>query len=280
MPIDAVSLEALQSYSQPAAEQRVVAGAGSADLGNFRLNALRDAAFGLGARGGLISESRLINQALSTQARKLDVTWDFTPMMIQGRVLPPVLNRVDDIYAQPGDQVIRIARTKWAFQAQARFTSRPPTWREYLMNDPGPLAPPSSVLYPRDGAERQIWQQAVAEGWSNGVKQADDIFQLNLNRLTRDYTGMKNYRVLAYKHMVTMPIVAQMDMPLNTTGQSMSVDETLLRLTVLPEFNTNMKDWQALGSEVDRLQQPVPANAASADGLPTQPDLAQPDEVQ
>ncbi|KVV07486.1 type IV secretory system conjugative DNA transfer family protein [Burkholderia ubonensis] len=267
MPIDAVSLESLQNYSQPAAEQRVVAGAGSSDLGNFRLNALRDAAFGLGARGGLISESQLINKTLSTQARKLDVTWDFTPMMIQGRVLPPVLNRVDDIYAQPDDQVIRIARTKWAFQAQARFTSRPPTWREYLMSDPGPLAPPSSVLYPRDGAERQIWQQAVAEGWENGVKQADDIFQLNLNRLTRDYTGMKNYRVLAYKRMVTMPIVAQMDMPLNTTGKSMSVDETLLRLTVLPEFNTNMKDWQALGSEVDRLQQPVPSDPPSASGL-------------
>ncbi|CAE6793943.1 hypothetical protein R70006_04980 [Paraburkholderia domus] len=258
MPIDAISLEALQNLTQPAAEQRIVADAGSGDLGNFRLNALRDAAFGLGARGGLISETRLIDSALQAQSRKLDVAWDFTPLMIQGRVVPPVLNRIDDIYAQRGDQTIRIARTDWAFQAQARFASRPPSWREYLMGNAGTLSPPNSVLFPKNSAEQEIWQKAVAQGWQSGIRQADDIYQLNLNRLTRDYVGMKNYRVLAMKHMVTLPIVATMGMPLNTTGKTMSVDETLLRLTVLPQFNTNMKEWQALGAEDDRVQQLAP----------------------
>ncbi|WP_199030741.1 type IV secretory system conjugative DNA transfer family protein [Ralstonia sp. ASV6] len=256
MPVtaDAISLEALQQLSQPAIEQRAVAGAGGSDFGNFRLNALHDAAFGVGARGGLISESRLINDVLQSKARELDVIWDFAPLMIQGRVVPPVLNRVDDIYAQRGDRTIRIAKTDWAFQAQARLTSRPPSWREYLLQDPGTLAPPSAVLYPANSAEREIWQRAVAEGWQSGVKQADETYELNLNRLKRDYVGMKNYRVLAYNQMVTMPIVAQMDMPLNTTGDTMSVDETLLRMTTLPAFNTNMKDWQALGREDERLQ--------------------------
>jgi defect-in-organelle-trafficking protein DotC len=270
MPIDAVTLEALQNLNQPAAEQRVVSGSGSADLGNYRLDALRDAALGLGARGGLIARTAVINKVLAEQARKLDVIYDFSPLLIQGRVIPPVMTRVNDIYAQRGDQTIRIARTDWAIYAQARFSSRPPTWREYLMNDAGQLAPPSSVLYPKDESEHEIWQKAVAKGWANGIKQADETYQLNLNRLTRDYTGMTNYRVLALKHMVTLPIVASMDMPLNTTGKTMSLDETLLRLTVLPSFNTNMKDWEALGGEEDQLQrpaapvQPKPASTSTA----------------
>ncbi|WP_083253618.1 type IV secretory system conjugative DNA transfer family protein [Pandoraea sp. ISTKB] len=257
MPIDnTVTLESLQSLSQPAFEQRSAPGAAGGDLGNFRLNALRDAAIGVGARGGLISETALINETLLSQQRKNDVDFNFSLFMIQGRVVPPVLNRVDDIYAQRGDQTIRIAKTEWAFQAQARFTSRAPSWREYLLYDAGQLSPPSAVLYPQNSAERQIWQQAVAEGWANGVKQADEIYQLNLNRLTRDYEGMKNYHVLALKGVVTMPIVARMQMPLNTTGERMSVDESLLRLTVLPSFNTDMKNWKALGNEEGRLQQP------------------------
>lgn len=257
--MDAISLEALQQLSQPAIEQRAGAHAGAADFGNFRLNALHDAAFGVGARGGLISESQLIRTVLKSKERELDVVWDFAPLMIQGRVLPPVMNRVDDIYAQRGDRTIRIAKTDWAFQAQARFTSRPPSWREYLMPEPGSLSPPSAALYPGNAAEREIWQKAVAEGWQSGVKQADEIYQLNLNRLKRDYVGMKNYRVLALNRLVTMPIVAQMDMPMNTTGETMSIDETLFRLTVMPSFNTNMKDWRALGREDDRLQQPMDA---------------------
>src|SRR5580692_8790696 len=100
MPMDAISLEALQNLNQPIVEQRAVASAGSGSLGNFRLDALREAAIGVGARGGLISETKLINSELDRNARKYDTVYNFAPLMIEGRVVPPVLTQTKDLYAQ------------------------------------------------------------------------------------------------------------------------------------------------------------------------------------
>ena len=276
MPIDTVSLESLQSLNQTTVVQSAAAGAGPTSLGNIRLNAVRDAAFGLGARGGLIDETRVIQTALKTHAREFDTVYDFAPLMIQGRVVPPVLTQEKDLYTLKGVDTIRIAQQDWTIFSQARFTSRPPTWREYLMADPGPVAMPAPELLPTNDNEREIWKKAVAAGWQAGIQQADQSFKINENRLTRDYRGMVNYHILALKKMVTLPIVAQMDMPLNSRGDTMSMGETVLRLAALPTFDTNMKKWQPLSGEVDRLQTPVdvsaaPAAAAPGDGVQVNP---------
>ncbi|TKC90128.1 type IV secretion system protein DotC [Trinickia terrae] len=276
MPIDTVSLDALQSLNQPAIVQSAAAGPGTHSLGNIRLDAVRDAAFGLGARGGLIDETRMIQSELKTRAREYDTVYDFAHLMIQGRVVPPVLTQERDLYTLKGMDTIRIAQQDWTIFSQARFTSRPPTWREYLMADPGPLAMPAAELLPTSDNEREIWKKAVAAGWQAGIQQADESFKINANRLTRDYRGMVNYHILALKKMVTLPIVAQMDMPLNSRGDSMSMGETVLRLTALPSFDTNMKKWQPLSGEVDRLQAPgdgSPAPSPSPDGVTLTPVL-------
>jgi defect in organelle trafficking protein DotC len=269
MPIDTISLDSLQNLNQPAIVQQ--AGAGSGSLGNIRLDALHDAAFGVGARGGMIAESREIQSVLKEHARDYDTVFDFTQLMIQGRVVPPVLTQEKDLYTLKGVDTIRLAQQDWTIFSQARFTSRPPTWREYLMTDPGRLAPPAAALLPTNDNEREIWKKAVAAGWQAGIEQADQDFRINTNRLTRDYRGMVNYHILALKGMVTLPIVAYQDMPLNKKGDTMSMGETVLRLTALPQFDTNMKKWRPLSGEVDRLNSPASvmggAQAAAADGL-------------
>lgn len=276
MPIDTVSLDALQNLNQPAIVQSAVAGAGTNSLGNLRLDAVRDAAFGVGARGGLIDESREIQTVLKARALQYDTVFDFSPLMIQGRVVPPVLTQEKDLYTLKGVDTIRIAQQDWTIFSQARFTSRPPTWREYLMVDPGPLAMPAPELLPTTDAEREIWKKAVATGWQAGIQQADQGFKINMNRLTRDYRGMVNYHILALKKMVTLPIVAHMEMPLNSRGDTMSMGETVLRLTALPTFDANMKKWRPLAGEDDRVQTPgdaasSPTRAPAADGVTVTP---------
>jgi defect-in-organelle-trafficking protein DotC len=274
MPVDTISLEALQNMNQPAIEQQAAAGVGTGSLGDIRLDALHDAAFGVGARGGLIEETKLIQSVLKAHEREYDTVYDFSPLMIEGRVVPPVLAQAKDLYTQKGVDTIRIARQEWTIFAQAHFSSRPPTWREYLMIDPGALAMPPTALLPKNSNERDIWQKAVAAGWGAGVKQANDAFQINLNRLTRDYGGMVNYHVLALKKTVTLPIVAQLDMPLHSAGDRMTTDETVLRLTALPQFDTDMKKWQTLGQEDDRVEgltRPTKSDAQSSDGAVAQP---------
>lgn len=259
--MDAISLEVLQKLNMPIAEQRVVDQSGRSN--GSRLEALREAAFGVGARGGLQSQSAIINTALDKTKRNLDTIYDFTPLMIKGRVIPAVLTETRDIYTQ-GDAVsLRLAGRAYKIDAQPRFSSRPPNWREYLGMNYGGSTLPSTMLLPRTTDEQVVWQKKVAEGWGQGVIQANDIFQTNLNRLNRDYVGMCRYHILALKRMVTIPVVAEQSMPINTSGNTMSLDETLLRITALPAFNTDMSKWTSLGSEIERSQQPNDAGPDS-----------------
>lgn len=264
MAMDAVSLEAIQNLNQPAYEQRVVEKGGEKG-GSFRLEALKEAAVGAGARGGLVYQTKLINKALDKVKRQLDTVYDFSPLMIKGRVVPPVLAETREIYSQGDSANLRLAGRSYKVEAQARFSSRPPQWRDYVYVDYDDVKMPSAVLMPRNGEEQEVWRRAVAEGWKQGIEQAGMIFDANLNRLNRDYTGMVRYHILALKRMVTMPVLAEQSMPINTSGDTMNLDETLLRITALPEFNRDMREWSVLGSEVEAVQRGRGVSPSSAD---------------
>ena len=133
---------------------------------------------------------------------------------------------------------------------------------------PGELTPASLQLLPRDSNEQEIWRRAVAEGWQQGIRQADEIFEANSKRLERDYTGMIRYHKLALNNKITLPALAQSMLPINSKGDTMTVDEQLLRITRLPAFNTNMSQWEALGQEVGQLQQPGDTPAPAVRKLP------------
>lgn len=246
-----VSLEAIQNLTPPYYEQRVVENASGSVP---RLDALREAALGAGARGGLIAQTSIINLALDKVQRNLDTVYDFSPLMIRGRVVPPVLTETREVYSQGDGANLRLAGRSYKVEAQARFGSRPPQWRDYLYVVYGDDPLPSAKLMPVNGKEQEVWKSSVTEGWKQGVEQANMIFQTNLNRLNRDYTGMVRYHILALKRMVTMPVVAEQNMPINRSGDTMSVDETLLRITALPEFNADMKEWTPLIGEVQQAQ--------------------------
>lgn len=249
--MDAITLEALQQLNQPIVEQRVV---NASDRKNgYRLEALREAALGVGARGGLAAQTKIINKALDKTKRNLDTIYDFSPLMIKGRVVPPVLTETREIYTQSGSDALRLAGRSYKVESQARFASRPPAWRDYLSVSYGDIEVglPSGVLLPKNEDEQKIWREAVAEGWKQGEKQASEIFNINLNRLNRDYVGMTRYHIFAHKRMVTIPIVAEHSMPINATGSTMHLDETLLRITALPEFNPDIKEWTPLESDLE-----------------------------
>lgn len=248
MAIDAPTLDQLMNIQQSAYERQVAEE--NPKSGGFRLEALREAALGVGARGGLQYETRVINKALKSVARQLDTVYDFSPLMIKGRVTPPVLTETRELYSQGDNANLRLAGRSYKVESQARFSSRPPQWRDYIYVEYDDVKLPSPALLPRDSAEQEVWKKAVADGWKKGVAQADEIFDTNLNRLNRDYTGMVRYHILALKHMVTMPVVAEMTMPINASADVMNLDEKLLRITALPEFNGDIRAWSSLGNEM------------------------------
>lgn len=210
----------------------------------IRYQALREAALSTGARAGLAWRSRQINQRIARHEPQLNLIYNFTGLLLNDNVLPPVLIEGRQTLEQSADDVLRVADRAYAIQSQARFVTMAPTWRDYLQaNYPEPDMPDRSLL-PRTDSERTVWDKYIDEGWQAGVAQADIIFTENLGRLKRDFEGMIRYRTLLAQNMVSLPFVAQINLGITGGDSQMAINDRILKITALPQFNMAGNEWK------------------------------------
>ncbi|WP_225694468.1 MULTISPECIES: type IV secretory system conjugative DNA transfer family protein [Pseudomonas syringae group] len=212
-----------------------------------RGEAILDTALQVGVKAGMAWQLRNINNALKLREREFDTVYDFSSLMIQDRVVPPVITEARNVYTQDGDYTLRLSGAYWKIESQAKFSSVPPNWREYVTFPPPVIDRTSllSALMPRNSAEEKVWKLAVRDGWEKGVKQANLMLEYGMDRMNRDIGGMRRFSEFARHGQVSMPIIAGASIPVTKDGATMAVDETLLRITALPEFNDNMAVWRS-----------------------------------
>jgi len=215
------------------------------NMGDLRMQALRDTALSVGARGGLADRSKTLNELLTKRDRLLTRAFNFQAMLLDKNVLPPVLiEGRDTLEIGRSADVIRLGDRNYQILYQARFVTAPPTWRDYLwMMFEKPKAPDRSLL-PKTNSEKTVWQAYITEGWRAGEQQAELIFAENLARLKRDYEGMIRYRTLLAENMVSAPYVAETDLGITGDSQNMTVNDRLLRITAFPELQLNSDLWK------------------------------------
>lgn len=210
----------------------------------IREEALKDTAMTVGAQSGLHWRAQQINEMLTKDSKTLDQVFDFNGVLLEHNVLPPVLTEARQILNISGTDVIRLADRTYEIVSQAKFVTTSPTWRDYLwLNYPQPEVPDKSVL-PQTRAEVNLWRKSVAKGWEQGVLQANQIYDENLSRLKRDYTGMMLYRKLHAQNMVSAPFVAKTELGITGDGSNLSINDTVLRITALPTLQPNSKHWK------------------------------------
>lgn len=235
-----------------------------------RTQALTDNALSLGLKAGLSHQLRNIERAVGKMDRDLDLIYDFTPMMIHQRVVPAVITEARDLYNQDGDRALRLSGAFYTIKQQARFSSVAPNWREYL-SFPKTSVDRSSLrmmLKPVTEDERETWRSSVQSGWEQGVEQANLMLVQAMDRLNRDFTGMGRFHRFVIEGKMSMPAIAREDFAVTQQGGTMAVDETLLRITTLPEFNAKMGNWNGL---IATPPAPVPAAAPAAPATPPAP---------
>ncbi|MDR6712117.1 defect-in-organelle-trafficking protein DotC [Pseudomonas hunanensis] len=247
-----------------------------------RGEAILDAALQVGVKAGLAWQLTNINKALKSREREFDTVYDFSGLMIQDRVVPPVITEARHLYNQDGDYTLRLSGASYKIESQARFSSVPPSWREYL-SFPLPAMDRTSLvsaLMPRSDEEERVWKLAVRDGWKQGVEQANLMLTYGFDRMNRDIDGMRRFSEFARHGQITMPIISGAAIPVTKEGQTMAVDETLLRITALPQFNEDMSAWRssiATSTVANPVRRPAPARAASpaaAPGVASQPGAA------
>lgn len=234
------SLQGLQDISAPPPKVKVASG----EVNEMRADALKDVATSLGAQSGLHWRSEQINSQLTEKSKTLDQTYDFEQLLLPHNVLPPVLSEAHQTLNLDGPDTIRLADVTYEIESQAKFVTTVPTWRDYLWMDyPKPPKPDSGIL-PHNSKEIDIWRKATEEGWNKGIEQANQIYSDNLSRLERDYKGMVLYRTLRAQNIVSAPFVSRTELGVTGGGESMNVNDQVLRITALPALEPNSTRWQ------------------------------------
>lgn len=214
----------------------------------IREQAIREAALSYGARGGLAKRTWEIRESLRQHESNMDRIFDFKRLLIPAPsgllIEPPIISEGEDaILIEQGGQVAAVADRIYNINRNARIVSVPRNWRAYLEREWGEVRRPPSVLLPRNDEERLQWAKYVQQGWIEGTKQADEIFQADLNKLIADYTGMIRYRRLLAQGIVSPPYALQIERGVTGGGSEMRVGDRAVQITGPSQLQTEAFEW-------------------------------------
>lgn len=236
----------------------------------IRRDSMRDSALSYGARGGLAWRTKYIMDQLKSSSSAMDKAFNFRRLLIKAPsnmyIEPPIISEaLNNFLVLPSGIEAAAADAIYQITNQARIVSTSRDWRQYLERDWKKVASPPDILLPENDRERENWRRWISEGWDEGVKQADEIFQSDIDLLIADFEGMVRYRKLLAEGKVSAPYATMVDRgvsstkvqtvignrPVNITTQ-MRVGDRALRITApssLREGNQG-EEWQAAPQEL------------------------------
>jgi len=208
---------------------------------NIRLQVVKEYAHRLGVQTGAQWRNDQINEVLQRRAPELDSIFAFGLLLIDGQVLPPVVIQSDQSFEMKDRTVLKTG-TSFKIIQDARFVSVPPSWRDFLFAE-FKVQNVSETLYPRTSEEVAAWKEAITNGWALGIKQADNIFELNMRKLTRDMNGLILFRELAGQGFVSLPKVAEGKYAIRVGDKTLDLDQTSFTLVEDSRFQQEDK-WK------------------------------------
>lgn len=236
IPVELLELETLTSVTSTAQMS-------SGDAGNLRMTAIQETAQTLGMQSAVRWRYDQINESLEKTATHLDRLYDFRGLMMhEGRLLPPVISVAHGTETLNHDRESTASDTSYEIIDDARIVISAPSWRDYLPqhfevnNDVNPM------IRPRTPEEEAAWKRGVMAGWQEGVRQADALFEINVNRLTRDIRGLIRFHMLAKQHIVDVPQFAVGDLGVTVNGKLLDVNQRIFQITEPVKFN-GIEKW-------------------------------------
>lgn len=165
----------------------------------------------------------------------MDAAFNFTPLLMthgDALIMPPVLTRGGASMRIEDGNTASASAASYELLESARYVSVVPHWRWYLMADafPAPEKPNPAVM-PTNSEERDIWQAAVREAWTQGVEAADHLFGDNIARMVRDFRGIMLYHLLTAQDLLSSVRTASADMGMNISGNKLNLGQKVYRIT-------------------------------------------------
>lgn len=229
------------------------------DKDQMRLQAIRDLAKTFGVRHGLYARTNQINNLLRNDEMRplLNRIFNFQNLMVDANidstdgisrvvmVMPPVILEGRNSISLSRPEMMRRIDHSLRIKRQARFVTVPPTWENYLIfHAQKPRLEIHESLVPRNDAEKAEWDDAVVEGWNQGLEHADAIFFENIARLKEDFEGMQRYQLLLVQNLVSKPFVASTNMGVTGDSSKLNINDEILMITAMPELNLDTESWR------------------------------------
>lgn len=202
---------------------------------NARDAALRQAAGTMAFQKAVRHGYGLLRAQCEARAHVFDRIFNFRQLLLEGRVLPPVILWMGPATRLEPEDAARSVEASYRIARPARLVSRAPSWRDYIMADFAALEPAQGYL-PKNSHEEEVWKEGVDQGWQEGLEQAQELFGMNMARLVADYRGMLRFHMLAQKGMVSMPRLAEGKLGLKVGKRTLDINETIFRITVPAGF--------------------------------------------
>ncbi len=202
----------------------------------IRADALREGALSYGARGGLAYRTFEIQRRLAEYDTSMSKTYDFSRLLIAAPsgllIEPPIISEAQkNVLVQAGGQAAAVADRIYRINQVAKIVTAGRNWHLYLERDWGRVDPPPAILLPKNAEEQAAWSAYVKQGWDQGIAQAEETFESDINRLTADYTGMIRYRELLAQNMVSPPYALSDDRGVTGGGNEMRVGDRGVSIT-------------------------------------------------
>lgn len=210
-----------------------------------RLKTLRQAAFSWGVQEGLYWRYNKIVDLMNNQSIDLHRVFSFNKFIVDGKMLMPSIIEASRVFEQTSQSQVRTVNISYTLDKPARLVPAPPTWRDYLVRRIDKPQKPHDVIFPRTSDESKVWAKAVNDGWESGVKQADDIFHLDLRKMQKEIEGMYRFRKLLAMGVVTMPKFSssQYSVIALDNGKTININDVIYSITTQSDF-TETDKWE------------------------------------
>lgn len=202
----------------------------------IRADAQREAALSYGARGGLAHRTFEIQRRLAEYDSSLSKTFDFSRLLVAAPsgllIEPPIVSEAQRaVLVNSGGQAAAVADRIYRINRVARIVTAARNWHLYLERDWGRVDPPAAILLPKTDEEKAAWAAYVKQGWQEGIKQAEETFESDVDLLTNDFIGMVRYRELLAQGMISPPYALADNRGVTGGGSEMRVGDQGVTIT-------------------------------------------------
>lgn len=210
---------------------------------NLRIKTLKEAAETLAFQAGVKWRYDQVIRAVETRTFDLDRIFNFSLLLIDGRVLPPVIQWANKSTTVESNEYATSVEAQYQIIASARIVSTAPSWRDYLCFSFDALNTVAPEVLPSTSEEKAVWKQAATKGWEAGVLHADEIFAINMNKLVLEYRGILRFKMLSERGIVSVPVLAEGNLGVQVGDNVLSVNQQTFRITVPAAFRA-AEQWR------------------------------------